>query len=183
MNWPEPYFAMRERKPADRAGHADRERAVARFLRVGLAVVVEKDVRVDRRRRGLAIIDGDVLARLREVQHHEAAAAEIAGARIGHRERKADRDGGIDRIAALGQDFDADPARCASCVTTMPCCATTACARASGARDDGFSRADPAPVNRSATGEKSNRSRIEHADPWPSAEPSFSRKQLARNAS
>ena len=32
----------------------------------------------------------------------------IAGVRMRHRERKADRDGGIDRVAALLQDLDAD---------------------------------------------------------------------------
>ena len=42
------------------------------------------------------------------MDHHEAAAAEIAGARIGDRERKADRDRGIDRVAAAVEDLDAD---------------------------------------------------------------------------
>ena len=42
------------------------------------------------------------------VDHHEAAAADIAGARIGHRQREADRDRGVDRVAALLQDVDAD---------------------------------------------------------------------------
>ena len=36
------------------------------------------------------------------------AAADIAGARIGHGQRKADRDRGIDRIAALPQDVGAE---------------------------------------------------------------------------
>ena len=42
------------------------------------------------------------------MDHHEAAAAEIAGARIGHREREAGRHRGIDRIAAAVEDLDAD---------------------------------------------------------------------------
>ena len=46
-----------------------------------------------------------------EVNHHEAAAADIAGARIADGERKTDRDGGIHRIAALLQDVDADMRR------------------------------------------------------------------------
>ncbi len=62
------------------------------------------------------------------MDQHEAAAAEIAGARIGHRQRKADGDRGIHRIAALPQNVDADARRNASCATTMPFLATTACA-------------------------------------------------------
>jgi hypothetical protein len=39
---------------------------------------------------------------------HKAAAADITGARISHRHGKADRNGGIDRIAALPQYLGAD---------------------------------------------------------------------------
>ena len=39
---------------------------------------------------------------------HVAAAADIAGARIGHRQREAGRDRGIDGVAALLQELDAD---------------------------------------------------------------------------
>jgi len=39
---------------------------------------------------------------------HEAAAADIAGARVSHRERKADRDRRVDRVAAAIENFDAD---------------------------------------------------------------------------
>ena len=42
------------------------------------------------------------------MDHHEAAAADIAGARIGHRKGKAGGDGSIDRIAALPEDIGAD---------------------------------------------------------------------------
>ncbi len=42
------------------------------------------------------------------MDHHEAAAADIAGARISDRKREADRDGGIDRIAAAVENFHAD---------------------------------------------------------------------------
>ena len=48
------------------------------------------------------------LAGLGEMDHHEAAAADIAGARIGDRKRKADRHRRIDRVAAAVEDFDAD---------------------------------------------------------------------------
>ena len=47
-------------------------------------------------------------SRSAEMDHHEAAAADIAGARIGHRQRKAGGDRGIHRIAALPQDIGAD---------------------------------------------------------------------------
>ena len=42
------------------------------------------------------------------MNHHEAAAADISGARIGHGHRKAGSDRGIDRIAALSQEVGAD---------------------------------------------------------------------------
>ena len=45
------------------------------------------------------------------MDHHEAAAADIAGARIGHRQREADRDRGIHRVAAALQNVDADARR------------------------------------------------------------------------
>ena len=94
-------FRVREREPGHRAGHADRERGLARLARVGVALLVEEDVARGRGRRGLAIVDRDVDVAVGEVDHHVAAAADIAGARIGHREREAGRDRGIDRVAAL----------------------------------------------------------------------------------
>ena len=45
------------------------------------------------------------------MNHHEAAAADIAGTRIGDRERETGRDGGIDRIAAAIENFNADARR------------------------------------------------------------------------
>ena len=99
---------MRQRQPRHRAGHADRERGVARFPRVGLALLVEEDVARGRRRRGLAVVDRDVGVLAGAVDHHVAAAADIAGARIGHRHRKAGRDRGVDRVAAFCQNLDAD---------------------------------------------------------------------------
>ena len=42
------------------------------------------------------------------MDHHETAAADVAGARIGHGQRKAGGDRGIDRIAALSQNIGAD---------------------------------------------------------------------------
>ncbi len=42
------------------------------------------------------------------MDHHESAAAEIAGARIGDRERETDRDRGVHRVAAAVEDLDTD---------------------------------------------------------------------------
>ena len=42
------------------------------------------------------------------MNHHEAAAADVSGARIGHGKRKAGGDRGVDRVAALPQDIGAD---------------------------------------------------------------------------
>ena len=42
---------------------------------------------------------------------HEATATDITGARVRHRHREADRDRGIDRIAAFFQNVDADARR------------------------------------------------------------------------
>ena len=42
------------------------------------------------------------------MDHHETAAADIAGARIGHRQRERRRHRGIDRVAAFLQDVGAD---------------------------------------------------------------------------
>ena len=101
-------FLQRQRQSRDGAGHADAERGIARLRDIGLAVGAEKHVARGRGRRGLAIVDGDVLVAIRRVDDHEAAAADVSGARIGHRHRKAGRDRGIDRIAATPQDIGAD---------------------------------------------------------------------------
>ena len=45
------------------------------------------------------------------MDHHEAAAADIAGARIAHRQRKTDRHRGVDCIAAFFENIDTDPRR------------------------------------------------------------------------
>src|SRR5262245_49764367 len=53
-------------------------------------------------------VSGYTRATPRGVDHHEAAAADISGARISHRQREAGRDRGIYRIAALPKDIGAD---------------------------------------------------------------------------
>ena len=101
-------FLMRQRQPRHGAGHADGEPGVARLLRVGIALARRGTCRRGGGRRGLAVVDGGVAVAFGEVDHHEAAAADIAGARIGHGQRKADRDRGVDRVAAAVEDLDAD---------------------------------------------------------------------------
>jgi len=103
-------FLFCKRETGDGARDPDAERGIARFLRIGIALCVEERFAVDGLRRGFAIIDRGVAA-VGEMDDHEAAAADIAGARIGHRHRKADGDRGIDRIAAFLQNVDADARR------------------------------------------------------------------------
>ena len=77
---------------------------------IGVTVCIEKGFVGDQRRRGFAIVDRGIVAG-RLVDQHETAAAEIAGARIGHGERKACGNRGIHRIAALPQNVGADARR------------------------------------------------------------------------
>ena len=95
------------RHAGDRARHADREMPDAAAVG-GLAVRVEVHVARRCQRRHLAVVDRRVAA-VGEVHHHEAAAADVAGARIRHREREADRDRGVDRVAARPQDLARPP--------------------------------------------------------------------------
>ena len=104
-------FRVRERQPRHRAGDADREPAVARLARVGLAVLVEEDVARRGGGRGLAVVDRGVDVAVGEMNQHVAAAADIAGARIGHGERKSGGDRGVDRVAAPLQHVGTDACR------------------------------------------------------------------------
>jgi hypothetical protein len=89
----------------------DREPGIARLLRIRLALVVEEHVSARRLRSRLAVVDGDGLARLGDVDEHEAAAADIAGPRQGHSECEADCHRRINRVAAALQEIDADAGR------------------------------------------------------------------------
>ena len=75
---------------------------------IGLAVGAQKNVACGVTRRGLAIVDRDVLAAIGEMDHHEPAAADVARARISHGHREAGCDRGVDRVAALLQNVGAD---------------------------------------------------------------------------
>jgi hypothetical protein len=101
-------FRMRQRQSRDRPGHAHRQRRFARFLRIGIALRVEEHVAGGGGGRGLAIVDRDLGVRAGQLDHHVAATAEIAGFRIGHRHREADRHRGVDRIAPPLHHLDAD---------------------------------------------------------------------------
>ncbi len=117
---------LRQCKASNGSRHADGKPGIARLRRIGLAFGVEEHGRRGGRRRGLAIVDGGVAAiqvsiGFGEMDHHEAAAADIAGARIGHRQREADRDRGIDRVAARDRGSRRRCGRRGSlCATTMP---------------------------------------------------------------
>ncbi len=97
-------FAPGELEAGDGSRHPDRESGVTRLERIGLAVGVEEHVFGGRRRRGLPVIDGDRLIEIGTMNQHEAAAAEVAGARQGDGEREADRDRRIDGVAPAFQD-------------------------------------------------------------------------------
>ena len=101
-------FAPGELEAGDGSRHADRKPGIARLERIGLAVGVEEHVLGRRRRRGLAIVDRDRLVEIGAMNQHEAAAAEVAGARKRDGEREADRDRRIDGVAAALQDVQPD---------------------------------------------------------------------------
>jgi len=61
--------------------------------------------------RGLAVVDRDRLIAVGAMDQHEAAPADVAGARQGDGERKADRDRRIDSVAAAFQYVEPDPRR------------------------------------------------------------------------
>ena len=102
-----PYFSRVYSSPATVPGTADREVAARAAFRNHVALRVEIHVGVRRERRGLAKVD-EGLAPVGELHRHEAAAAEIAGRRIHHRQCVADRHRRIDGIAAVPQHLDAD---------------------------------------------------------------------------
>ncbi len=77
-------------------------------MRIGIAPGVEEHVARGGLGRNLAIVDRNRLARPGEIDQHESAATQIAGDRVRDRERKADRDCRIDRVAASLQNVNAD---------------------------------------------------------------------------
>ena len=104
-------FFQRQRKSRDSARHANAERLIARLLGVGLAVVSQKHVARGCGRRALTIVDGDIFVAVCQVNHHEAAAANISRARVGNGHGESGGDSGIDRVAAARQNVTADSGR------------------------------------------------------------------------
>ncbi len=99
---------MRERESGHGPRHAGAEHGTARFRRVRLAVRAQKHVARRRGRRGLAVVDGDRFVAFGAMDHHEAAAADVAGARVGDSHRKAGGDSRVHRIAAARENVAAD---------------------------------------------------------------------------
>jgi hypothetical protein len=86
-----------------RTGHADSEITVDALIAHGIAVRVEKHVRARSERRLLAKIDEGISA-VRQMNHHEAAAAEIAAAWMRHCKCVTHGNRGIDGVSALAQN-------------------------------------------------------------------------------
>ena len=100
-------LAARALEPHHRARHAGREIAVEAQARDRLAGRIEVHRLARGRGSGLAEID-EAVAAVREMEDHEAAAADVAAAGIDDRERVADRDRRVDGVAALLEDAHAD---------------------------------------------------------------------------
>ena len=104
-----PELAVRFEQPRDRPRHTDREVA-----RQGRLPHVPRRINVHGARgtgrRGLPKVEGAHHAVMRS-DDHEPAPADVASDGVHHREREADRHGGVDRIAAAPQNVHADVAR------------------------------------------------------------------------
>ncbi len=87
------------------AGHPGGTMGETRPLRDGIAVFVLEHGLGGGGRRGLAIVDGDDFVAVLVGDQHEAAAADIAGARLGNGQGEAGGDRGIHGVAAVGQDI------------------------------------------------------------------------------
>jgi hypothetical protein len=102
----QPPVARREVLPAGRfAGDACRLGMSGREALDRIARRVEKHVARGSRRRNLARIDDDLLAVAGTMQQIEPAAAEPRAVRLDDGERGADRDGGVERVAAAGENL------------------------------------------------------------------------------
>ena len=95
-------FLVRVREAGHRTRYAHTlVRVMVNARRVG-AGAVEEHLRRGAGRRFFAEVDSGGFA-IGEADHHEAAAADVAGGRIGDRQREAGSDGGVDGIAAVGE--------------------------------------------------------------------------------
>ena len=98
-------FAVRKVQAGDGARHTRRLVAESGQLRVRIPVGIEEHVAGRGAWRRLPVIDSGSLSALGVVDEHKAAAADVACPGYRHREGEADRNGGIDGIAAVGENI------------------------------------------------------------------------------
>ena len=91
---------MRLEEARDAPGYADGQSAAEAAPRNGPSILVEKELRSQLARRGLAEVEGRDLAIRRSVEQ-ETATSQVSGVRRGHGERERRGDRGIDRIQDL----------------------------------------------------------------------------------
>ena len=99
---------MSQRQAGDGSRHANREPGTARFFRIRISVLIEKDVLRGRFGGRFPIVDRNRAILTRQVYDHEAAAAQVPGAGQCHGECEANRDRRINRIAAAFENIDAN---------------------------------------------------------------------------
>ena len=92
-------------EPGRQAGNAGGPRAVGGPVAVQSALGIQILIRRCRGRCGFAGIDEMIAAGFCLMQQKEAAAAQTRADRLDHRKRGRNRNGGIESVAALGQDF------------------------------------------------------------------------------
>ena len=95
-------------KAAHRAGHTNNQISGAGLFRIDLSCLIQKHSGRRFFGRLFPVVDGRRFALAGEINHHEAAAPEVACGRPSHGQRKAGRDGGIDGVTALLQNLYTD---------------------------------------------------------------------------
>ena len=95
-------------KAAHRAGHTNNQISGAGLFRIDLSCLIQKHSGRRFFGRLFPVVDGRRFALAGEINHHEAAAADVSCARPCHGQRESGRDGGIDGVAALLQNLDTD---------------------------------------------------------------------------
>ena len=91
---------------ADRARHADRKPGVSGVVERQRSSAGEERVGSHRRGRGLPMVDRGELPVPGAVDHHEAAAADATGERLGDAEDRGGRHGSVHGVAAAAQHPD-----------------------------------------------------------------------------
>ncbi len=127
---------VRMQKSRDRARHAGRERAHPAALSNGVALLIEEHVARRPGRRHFAEVDrgGPPIG---EPDHHEPAAAEIAGLGMRHRQCEANGNRAVDRVSARAQHLDPDARRVRFRGSDQPMPRVNGLARRASAHDGG----------------------------------------------